>query len=47
MNSPQLLVEAFDRIRGGVHRAVDGLTPAQLAYRVDPEANSIAWLVCT
>jgi hypothetical protein len=24
---------------------VDGLTPEQLAYRVDPEANSIAWLV--
>jgi Protein of unknown function (DUF664) len=45
MNSPQLLVDAFGRIRGGVHRAVDGLTPAQLAYRVDAEANSIAWLV--
>ena len=22
-----------------------GLTPEQLAFRVDPEANSIAWLV--
>ena len=45
MNSPQLLIEAVGRIRGAVHRAVDGLTPAQLAYRLDPEANSIAWLV--
>jgi hypothetical protein len=30
-----------------VHRVVDGLTPEQLAFRLDPGANSIAWLVCT
>jgi uncharacterized damage-inducible protein DinB len=40
-----LLVDAFGRVREVVHRAVDGLTPEQLAFRVDPEANSIAWLV--
>jgi hypothetical protein len=40
-----LLVDAFSRIRGAVHRAVDGLTAEQLAFRVDSEANSIAWLV--
>jgi Protein of unknown function (DUF664) len=45
MTSAELLVDAFGRIRGVVHRVVDGLTPEQLAYRVDPEANSIAWLV--
>src|SRR5579859_4003337 len=45
MNSPQLLVEAFDRIHGAVNRAVDGLSPAQLADRLDGEANSIGWLV--
>ncbi len=28
-----------------VHRVVDGLTPEQLAFRLDAEANSIAWLV--
>jgi DinB superfamily len=28
-----------------VHGAVDGLTAEELTFRVDPEANSIAWLV--
>jgi Protein of unknown function (DUF664) len=45
MTSAELLVDAVGRIRGVVHRVVDGLTPEQLAFRVDPEANSIAWLV--
>jgi len=45
MTSAELLVDAFGRTRGVVHRAVDGLTPEQLAFRLDPEANSIAWLV--
>lgn len=40
-----LLVEAFSRIQHIVHRAVEGLTPDQLAFRLDGEANSIAWLV--
>jgi uncharacterized damage-inducible protein DinB len=40
-----VLTDAFGRIRGVVHRAVDGLTAEQLAYRADPRANSIAWLV--
>jgi len=40
-----LLVDAFGRIREVVHRVVDDLTADQLAFRVDPEANSIAWLV--
>lgn len=45
MTSADLLVDAFGRIREAVHEAVDGLTREQLAYRVDSEANSIAWLV--
>jgi hypothetical protein len=45
MTSAELLVDAFGRIRQVVHRVVDGLTPEQLAFRVDPDANSIAWLV--
>jgi Protein of unknown function (DUF664) len=40
-----LLTDAFGRIRGIVHGLVDGLTVEQLAYRADPDANSIAWLV--
>ncbi len=45
MSSSKLLVDAFDRVRETVHQAVEGLTAEQLAYRVDGEANSIAWLV--
>jgi hypothetical protein len=45
MRSAELLVDAFGRIRDGVHQVVDGLSPEQLAFRVDGEANSIAWLV--
>lgn len=40
-----LLVDAFGRIREAVHGAVAGLGSAQLTYRVDPDANTIAWLV--
>jgi hypothetical protein len=45
MTSAELLVDALGRIRQVVHRVVDGLEPEQLAFRVDPEANSIGWLV--
>ena len=45
MTSADLLTDAFDRIREEVHHAVDGLSKQQLAYRVDEDANSIAWLV--
>jgi hypothetical protein len=40
-----LLADAFARTQGIVHRVVDGLTAEQLAFRLDGEANSIAWLV--
>ena len=45
MTSAQLLTDAFGRIREAVHEAAGGLTPRQLAYRADDEANSIGWLV--
>jgi Protein of unknown function (DUF664) len=45
VTSAELLVDAFGRIREVVHQVVDGLTPEQLAFRVDRRANSIAWLV--
>jgi uncharacterized damage-inducible protein DinB len=45
MTIAELLTDAFGRIRGVVHNAVDGLTPGQLAFRPESEANSIAWLV--
>ncbi len=45
MTSIDVLVDAFDRIRGTVHQVVDGLGPDQLAFRVEREANTIAWLI--
>jgi hypothetical protein len=45
MTSAELLADAFGRIRRVVHQAVDGLTAERLVFRVDPGANSIAWLV--
>jgi hypothetical protein len=44
VTSANLLTDAFGRIRDAVHRAVDGLGPDELAFRVDPDANPIAWL---
>ena len=45
MVSADLLVDAFGRVRGIIHRAVDGLAPEQLSVQVEDEANSISWLV--
>jgi uncharacterized damage-inducible protein DinB len=45
VTSAELLIDAFDRIRGVVRGAVSGLSPDQLAWRPDEGANSIAWLV--
>jgi hypothetical protein len=45
MTVAELIADAFGRIQEVVHEAVDGLTPGQLAFRPDSEANSIAWLV--
>jgi uncharacterized damage-inducible protein DinB len=41
----ELLADAFGRVREEVRAAVEGLTDDQLAHRLDPGANSIAWLV--
>jgi uncharacterized damage-inducible protein DinB len=45
VTSAQLLTDAFGRVREVVHEVVDGLTPEQLAYRIDEDANSIVWLI--
>ena len=45
MTSSDLLADAFGRIRGIVHQVVGGLSPQQLAFRPDAQANSIAWLI--
>ncbi|WP_370414304.1 DinB family protein [Streptomyces fradiae] len=45
MKSAELLTDAFGRVQEAVHQAVEGLSDDQLTARVDPDANSIAWLV--
>jgi Protein of unknown function (DUF664) len=45
MTGSDVLTDAFDRISDLVHAAAEGLSAEQLAYRADPEANSIGWLV--
>lgn len=45
MASTELLIDAFDRIREVVHRALHDASAEVLTYRPDPMANSVAWLV--
>ncbi|GGT31333.1 mycothiol transferase [Streptomyces purpureus] len=45
MRTADLLTDAFGRIQEAVHAAVEDLSPDELATRLDPDANSIAWLV--
>ena len=45
MTSAELLVDSFERVKESVHEVVAGLSAEQLAFRLDPDANSIAWLV--
>ena len=45
MGSIDMVRDAFERIRDTVHPAANGLSESELTYRVDAEANSIAWLV--
>jgi hypothetical protein len=45
MSSVDLLTDGFGRVSGVVHGVSDGLSADDLAYRLDPGANSISWLV--
>lgn len=45
LDTRDVLADAYGRIRQTVHRAADGLDAAGLAFRPEPEANSVAWLV--
>jgi len=40
-----LLADAFEGIRDAVYPAVTGLTREELAFRPEPQSNSIAWLI--
>ena len=45
MRTADVLLDGFGRVHGIVHRIVDGLSPDELAARVDGRANSVGWLV--
>ena len=45
MDSAEILLDGFGRIHDSVHRVLDGIGPAELVYRIEPGANTIAWLV--
>ncbi|HEY4929433.1 MAG TPA: DUF664 domain-containing protein [Acidimicrobiales bacterium] len=45
MGSTELLADAFERVRDGVHPAANGLTLEELTFRPDTESNPIGWLV--
>lgn len=45
MNSSELLIDGFSRISQNVHFAVDGIAAETLTTRLDPQANTVAWLV--
>jgi uncharacterized damage-inducible protein DinB len=44
MDSRELLGTAYDNIEEAVRGALEGIDPALLTVRIDPEANTIAWL---
>ena len=45
MDTSDLLLDGFGRVRSAVHRAVADLDAEHLTFRPHPDANSIAWLV--
>jgi hypothetical protein len=45
MPGADLLVDGFSRVREIVHGVLDGLSDADLTYRIDPAANSICWQI--
>src|SRR5690349_695717 len=45
MNSRDVLLEAFGRLPGLVHRVLADADDTVLTFRTDPGANTIAWLV--
>lgn len=45
MTSAEVLLDGFSRVRESVPEVVAGLSPAQLAARLDAAANPVSWLV--
>lgn len=45
MTSAEMIIDALTRIRDAVRDTVGGMSVEDLAFRVDPQANTMAWLV--
>jgi len=45
MTTAELLADALGRIKEVVHQVAAGLSEGQLAYRPQPDANSVGWLL--
>jgi hypothetical protein len=45
MDSRDLLLQAFDNIETVVRSALEGIDPGLLNERLDPDANTLGWLV--
>ncbi len=45
MEAKDIVLDALERIRGSLHRTLDGLTLEELHRQPQSDANSIAWLV--
>ncbi len=45
MDTGDVLVDLFGRVRESVRHVTDGISHAQLVYRPDGDSNSIAWLL--
>lgn len=41
----EVLADGLNRVQDGVHRVLDGLGSSELAARIEPQTNTIAWLV--
>ena len=44
-STADLLLDGYQRIAESTRSVLDGLAPSLLTYRVDPSANTIAWLI--
>lgn len=45
MKANEALREAYSRISQNLENSLKGLTTEDLTYRIDPKANTVAWLV--
>jgi uncharacterized damage-inducible protein DinB len=45
MTGADVLIDCYGRIRELVHDALDGVSQDHLTVRLDPQANTIAWLI--